>query len=102
MTQFRTLLRKAAIGISMAGMFASSVVAAPLAVPSVPGGPNLVVTVSGDCYAIGMQQAAQVGGQLARATPEVRGGQQVCVIVVLMPARDGQRPRRNEIVVPMG
>lgn len=55
-----------------------------------------------DCHAIGQQYAAQAGGQLARATPEVRDGQQVCVIVVLMPARDGQRPRRNEIVVPAG
>lgn len=55
-----------------------------------------------DCYAVGMQYAARVGGQLARATPEVRGGQQVCVVVVLMPARDGQRPRREEIVIPAG
>ena len=56
----------------------------------------------GDCYAIGMQHAAQEGGQLARATAEMRGDQRVCVIVVLMPARDGQRPRRKEIVVPAG
>lgn len=55
-----------------------------------------------DCHAIGQRYAAQAGGQLARATPEVRGGQQVCVIVVLLPAKDGQRPRRSEIVVPAG
>lgn len=55
-----------------------------------------------DCHAIGQRHAAQAGGQLARATPEIRGGQQVCVIVVLMPAKDGQRPRRSEIVVPAG
>jgi hypothetical protein len=30
-----------------------------------------------------------------------RGGQQVCVIVVLGPGQDGQRPRRAEFVVPM-
>ncbi|MEO3998566.1 hypothetical protein [Mesorhizobium sp. CAU 1732] len=60
------------------------------------------MVASGDCYSIGAQQAAQLGGQLARATPETRGGQTVCVIVVLMPAKDGQRPRREEIVVPMG
>mgnify|MGYP000940903332 CR=1 FL=1 len=53
-----------------------------------------------DCHAVGQREASRVGGQLARATPENRGGQQVCVIVVLMPAKDGQRPRRNEIVVP--
>lgn len=60
-----------------------------------------VLFASGDCYAIGAQQAAQRGGQLARATVENRGGRTVCVIVVLMPARDGERPRRDEIVVPL-
>lgn len=53
-----------------------------------------------DCHAIGQREAERAGGQLARATPEDRAGQQVCVIVVLMPAKDGQRPRRNEIIVP--
>lgn len=72
---------------------ASLLLAGPLALPA---------TAAPDCHAIGQQYAAQAGGQLARATPEVRGGQQVCVIVVLMPAKDGQRPRRNEIVVPAG
>lgn len=64
--------------------------------------PPAMAQDQGDCYAIGMQQAAQEGGQLARATAEMRGDQRVCVIVVLMPARDGQRPRRKEIVVPAG
>lgn len=64
--------------------------------------PPASAQASGDCYAIGTQQAAREGGQLARATSEMRGGQRVCVIVVLMPARDGQRPRRKEIVVPAG
>lgn len=56
--------------------------------------------VQADCYAIGQQVAAQNGGQLARASAANRGGQQVCVIVVLVPGRDGQRPRRAEFVVP--
>lgn len=60
------------------------------------------VAQGGNCHAVGQRQAAQMGGQLARATPDVRGGQQVCVIVVLLPAKDGQRPRREEIVVPAG
>lgn len=53
-----------------------------------------------DCYAIGQQVAAQNGGTLAKAQSASRGGQQVCVIVVLVPGKDGQRPRRTEIVVP--
>ena len=74
-------------------VFAGLLLAAPLASP---------VQAAPDCHAIGQRHAAQAGGQLARATPEIRDGQQVCVIVVLMPAKDGQRPRRNEIVVPAG
>lgn len=53
-----------------------------------------------DCYAVGQRVAAQNGGTLARASAANRGGQAVCVIVVVVPARDGQRPRRMEVVVP--
>ena len=82
------------IGLTMAGLLGSPVAGAAAERAEIQVAAN-------DCYAIGMQQAAQAGGQLARATPEQRGGRTVCVIVVLMPAKDGQRPRRSEIVVPM-
>lgn len=101
MNTLHTLLRTATIVVSMAGMLVSSVIAAPVPAPAVPAAPVQLVQ-SGDCYSIGMQTAAQEGGQLARATQEVRGGQQVCVIVVLVAAQGGERPRRKEIVVPMG
>mgnify|MGYP006892260733 FL=1 len=52
------------------------------------------------CYAKGQQVAAQEGGTLAGAQAESRGGQTVCRIVVVVPARDGERPRRAEFVVP--
>lgn len=55
-----------------------------------------------DCYSVGQQVAAQNGGQLAKARPETRHGKTVCVVVVLIPAKNGQRPRRAEIVVPAG
>jgi hypothetical protein len=53
-----------------------------------------------DCYAVGQRLAAETGGQLARATPATRDGQPVCRIVILVPGRDGERPRRAEYVVP--
>ena len=53
-----------------------------------------------DCYSVGEQVAAQYGGTLAKASQQNRGGQPVCVIVVLVPGKDGQRPRRTEVVVP--
>lgn len=53
-----------------------------------------------DCYAVGEQVAAQYGGTLAKATPANRGGQTVCQIVVLVPGKEGGRPRRVQVVVP--
>jgi hypothetical protein len=61
-----------------------------------------VPAAAADCYSVGQQVAAQKGGQLAKARPETRRGKTVCVVVVLIPAKDGQRPRRAEIVVPAG
>jgi hypothetical protein len=59
-----------------------------------------VIPVGADCYSVGQKVANQNGGQLARAAPQSRGGRTVCVIVVLVPAKDGQRPRRVEFIVP--
>ena len=70
--------------------------------PGVPAAPSLVQPVQADCYAIGQQVAAQNGGTLARASAANRGVRQVCIIVVLVPGRDGQRPRRAQFVVPAG
>jgi hypothetical protein len=61
-----------------------------------------VPAAAADCYSVGQQVAAQKGGQLAKARPETRRGKTVCVVVILIPAKDGQRPRRAEIVVPAG
>lgn len=95
-------LRNAAAAVVIATAAASQALAFPTPVPSLPEARTPFVRVQADCHAIGQQQAARVGGQLAKATPDVRNGQPVCVIVVLMPAKDGQRPIRNEIVVPAG
>lgn len=98
MNTLLALLRQTIFATAALGLLAVPARSVPVVVPDAP---ELVVTVATDCYAIGMQEAAREGGQLARATPETRGGQTVCVIVILMPAKDGQRPRRTEKVVPM-
>ncbi|WP_309084092.1 hypothetical protein [Chelativorans sp.] len=64
------------------------------------GATTLLAQGGADCYAIGQQVAAEQGGTLAGASAESRGGSVVCRIVVLVPARDGERPRRMEITVP--
>jgi hypothetical protein len=73
-------------------------VAVALSVMAAAPGP----AAAADCYSVGQRVAAENGGQLAKARPETRRGKTVCVVVVLIPAKDGQRPRRAEIVVPAG
>lgn len=95
---------KSALAGALAAAFAATeLVAAPLAAPVAPlAGPDLVQPVQADCYSIGQQIAAQNGGELARASASNQGGRTVCVIVVLIPGKDGQRPRRQQFVVPAG
>lgn len=52
------------------------------------------------CAAIGQQMAASQGGMLVRAVP-VQGGR-ACNIVIVVPARNGERSRRIEMTVPAG
>ncbi len=97
MKTLRSHLRTAILALCAAGLFASRAAALPTGMPQ-PADP--IILASSDCYAIGQQVAEQNGGTLAKASQSTRGGQPVCVIVVLVPGKDGQRPRRSEIVVP--
>ncbi|MCO5063108.1 MAG: hypothetical protein M9924_01700 [Rhizobiaceae bacterium] len=85
----------------MRRLIVAHVAAVLLSAPALAGADDAPVRVAqADCYAIGQRVAAQNGGTLARATLSNQGGQPVCVIVVLVPGKDGQRPRRAEFVVP--
>ena len=71
-----------------------------LALPAVAlGGNGIAQSGGGDCYSIGLQVAADNGGTLAKASATTQDGQTVCIIVVLVPGKEGQRPRRAEFVV---
>lgn len=98
MKTLRSHLKTAILALAVAGLFASRATALPVVVPE--QAPPIILAAS-DCYAIGQQVAEQNGGTLAKASQSTRGGQRVCVIVVLVPGKDGQRPRRSEIVVPL-
>lgn len=89
------LLAAAALGLAVASPAAAWGLPRPGPVPVIHAMP-----VAGGCYAVGQSIAAQKGGQLAKASQETRGGRSVCVIVVLVPRGGGQRPSRQEIVVP--
>ena len=60
----------------------------------------LTVPVEVDCYAVGDQLAQQNGGTVAKAVPVTQDGQAMCRIVLLIPGAEGERPRREEILVP--
>ena len=97
MTTLRSNFRTATLALCAAGLFASQATAMPVVVPAQI---QPIILAASDCYAIGQQVAEQNGGTLAKASQSTRGGQPVCVIVVLVPGKDGQRPRRTEVVVP--
>ncbi|SUU91059.1 hypothetical protein EDC40_101528 [Aminobacter aminovorans] len=95
MKTLRSMFRPAMTAVCALGLFATSVAAAP-----VRSAEGEILVAAADCYSVGQQVADQHGGTLARASESNQGGQSVCVIVVLVPAKDGQRPRRVEVVVP--
>ena len=85
-----------------AALFATALAAPRASADGVAGEPDAPFLVAaGDCYAIGEQVAQQNGGTLAKASQSAQNGQPVCVIVVLVPGKNGQRPRRTEVVVPL-
>lgn len=98
MKTLRFHLKTAILALAATGLIASQATALPVAMPEQA---SPIILAASDCYAIGQQVAEQKGGTLAKASQSTRGGQAVCVIVVLVPGKDGQRPRRSEIVVPL-
>lgn len=97
MTILRSFIGWVPPALWAAGLVAAPAVAAPAFEPSRA---DTIQLVASDCYAVGQQVAAENGGTLAKATPATQGGQAVCRIVVLLPAKQGERPRRAEFVVP--
>ena len=82
--------------------FGISVLLAVAPATGLPVHKNLVLVQAADCYAIGEQQAGQLGGTLANANDAVQNGQPVCRVVVVVPGQNGARPKRVEIIVPKG
>ena len=99
MKRLTSLFGTLALAFCAGALFLAQASALPVAVPHYA---DPVQTVAADCYAVGQQVAAQNGGTLAKASSATRGGQAVCVIVVLVPGKEGERPRRAEIIVPQG
>ncbi|WP_182479640.1 MULTISPECIES: hypothetical protein [Bartonella] len=56
--------------------------------------------LAADCAEVGKRIASRQGGMLTRSTPIMRDGENMCVVVIVVPAHNGKRPRRVEVVVP--
>ncbi|MBX3575844.1 MAG: hypothetical protein KF723_01450 [Rhizobiaceae bacterium] len=109
----RTHLRSTVAALAGVALFASAAassaaVSAELETADHAGIPSHAVEVeeivvaAADCYAVGQQVAAQKGGELYGASAANQGGQNVCIVVVLVPGKSGKPPRRIEVVVPAG
>jgi hypothetical protein len=83
-------------------IFGLSILMAAAPDADAPTHKNLVLVQAADCYAVGEQQAVQLGGALANASDAVRNGQPVCRVIVVVPGQNGERPKRVEIIVPKG
>jgi len=63
--------------------------------------PSVTLAQSADCTSIGQRVAADQAGQLTKSTPAVQNGQNVCIVVVIVPGKGEEKPRRVEIAVPV-
>lgn len=105
MATINAIIRRLAGAVLASAFAVSEALAIPAPAMQAPPAESAVQPAQlrpGNCYAIGEQMAAQYGGRLARAAPANRGGRLVCLIVVLVPGQGGGRPRRMQMVVPLG
>ncbi|MGF7156803.1 hypothetical protein [Bartonella heixiaziensis] len=54
-----------------------------------------------DCAEVGKKVAVQQSGVLVRSIPIVQDGRNMCEVVVIVPARGGEKLRRVEVSVPL-
>lgn len=57
--------------------------------------------LAAECAEVGKGVAVQQSGVLVRSTPIVQDGRNMCVVVVVVPAREGKKLRRVEVSVPL-
>ena len=93
------------LALSLTFALGLTIGSAAIAAPFVTGKPvvdatPLVLNVEADCFAVGQDKAAELGGTLAKAKPDTDGGAPVCRLVIVVPGKDGERPKRVEVTVP--
>ena len=63
---------------------------------------ELLIAQAGSCFAVGQAEAQKQGGTLSSADEAIQNGQKVCRVVIVVPARNGARPKRLELILPNG
>ncbi|KAB0679939.1 hypothetical protein [Aureimonas leprariae] len=62
--------------------------------------PSPLLVAAADCSQAAADAAAQTGGRVLSVRSRNQDGRMVCVVTVIVPAKDGGRPRRQTVVVP--
>jgi hypothetical protein len=87
------------VSLALAAVFGAAPVPAQ---PLMNIAPAPLLIQGAECYAKGEAEAAARGGTLASADEAQQNGAPVCQIIILVPGKDGARPKRMEIIVPKG
>lgn len=53
------------------------------------------------CSGAAADAAAQTGGQVLSVSSREQGGQTVCVVTLLVPGKEGGRPRKTTVTIPL-
>jgi len=61
---------------------------------------DALLIAADNCFAVGQSMAADRGVALVAAQEAVQNGKKVCKIVVLAPATNGDRPKREIVFIP--
>lgn len=56
--------------------------------------------LASECAEVGKKVSTQKNGVLVRSKPVVQDGKDMCVIVIVIPAHDGEKLRRVEVSIP--
>ncbi|WP_280952984.1 hypothetical protein [Mangrovicella endophytica] len=63
------------------------------------GGRKTFRVAAADCSSAAAEAAAQTGGQVLSVSSRTQNGRTVCVVTVLVPGADGERPRKTTVTI---
>jgi putative hemolysin len=98
----RRIAASSLLGFALIGSAAAAMPMRPtgsVAIPATDASKEVRLAQRGGCSSAAAQAAAQTGGQVLSVRMSQQGDRTVCVVTVLIPASDGNRPRRQTITI---